>query len=728
MTRLVKAWKSWAAATTILWIAARQTRFGSQRRDSEEARFSAIRSASRLIWAMSASVLVLACVPPTAFAGQRSNLHAHLGTTPIGNKSEHHSNGTTVQSRAARVDPPHCGRAQRTIHVNGELLAPGSGYGTPGGSCSVRALQRRLAAAGYVTGPFDGRYGPLTERAVRRYQGAYGLLVDGIAGPLTLGSLVARTPDINPGAGYAVNGSRPVRALQRRLARAGFHPGPVDGLYGPLTGQAVRRFQSAHGLSVDGVAGPRTLTRLSNDASSRPRPSHRAAHKPTRTAPAPHRTGHKRPTPATRTPAGVAKPQAQNRPSHGPGFGTILLICLGIAALVAVLLGVGRHMRSGRVTAPPEPPAGETPDASPAPVAVATSSPPSNVGKAQDGAETPDEADTPHDDRQSMNGVDLTPAVIASNGQDGPPREGGPPREHGSPREDGPPTDQDDLVGAFDRGGELAERGDFAGAEDAYRYAAQAGHGDAASNLGVLLEQRGDLESAEAAYRRADALGRAVGALNLGGLLAQRGDVAGAVAAYRRAAERGNASAAMNLGAMLADRGDIVGAEAAFRQAADGGSDGAVSRLGELLERRGDLGGAEAVYRRACELGDADAAFNLGRLLLDREETQGAEAAFRQAADSGDSDAASNLGVLLEQRGDDAGAESAYRQAVDQGHAVAAFNLGSLLQERGDLSGAEEAYLRAGSRGDVDVKEAVVQALQTLQNLREDPKWESPAR
>ena len=155
----------------------------------------------------------------------------------------------------------------------------------------MRALQRRLAATGYAPGPIDGLYGPLTERAVRRFQGAYGLLVDGIAGPLTLGSLVARTPDINPGAGYAVDGSGPVRALQRRLARAGFRPGPVDGLYGPLTEQAVRRFQSAHGLSVDGVAGPQTLTRLSNHASSHPVRLTSAAHKPTRPAPASPKDG-----------------------------------------------------------------------------------------------------------------------------------------------------------------------------------------------------------------------------------------------------------------------------------------------------------------------------------------------------------------------------------------------------------------------------------------------------
>ena len=56
---------------------------------------------------------------------------------------------------------------------------------------------------------------------------------------------------------------------------------------------------------------------------------------------------------------------------------------------------------------------------------------------------------------------------------------------------------------------------------------------------------------------------------------------------------------------------------------------------------------------------------------------------------------------------------------------MAAFNLGNLLEERGDVSGAEEAYLRAGTRGDADVKEA---AREALQQLREDPKSESPAR
>ena len=55
----------------------------------------------------------------------------------------------------------------------------------------VRKLQNSLISAGYSVGSTgaDGIYGPNTERAVRNYQQAMGLQVDGIAGRETLGSL-----------------------------------------------------------------------------------------------------------------------------------------------------------------------------------------------------------------------------------------------------------------------------------------------------------------------------------------------------------------------------------------------------------------------------------------------------------------------------------------------------------------------------------------------------------
>ena len=68
------------------------------------------------------------------------------------------------------------------------------------------------------------------------------------------------------GAGYAVDGgSARVRHLQRVLRDEAYVPGPVDGLYGPLTEGAVRRFQQGHGLAADGVVGPETRSTLRAD-------------------------------------------------------------------------------------------------------------------------------------------------------------------------------------------------------------------------------------------------------------------------------------------------------------------------------------------------------------------------------------------------------------------------------------------------------------------------------
>ena len=49
-----------------------------------------------------------------------------------------------------------------------------------------------------------------------------------------------------------------VKSYQQALKSAGFDPGPIDGVRGPKTIAAVRAFQAAKGLAVDGVVGPKT--------------------------------------------------------------------------------------------------------------------------------------------------------------------------------------------------------------------------------------------------------------------------------------------------------------------------------------------------------------------------------------------------------------------------------------------------------------------------------------
>lgn len=49
-----------------------------------------------------------------------------------------------------------------------------------------------------------------------------------------------------------------VKELQQQLKAKGFNPGPIDGIFGSGTVQAVISFQKFHGLKADGVVGPTT--------------------------------------------------------------------------------------------------------------------------------------------------------------------------------------------------------------------------------------------------------------------------------------------------------------------------------------------------------------------------------------------------------------------------------------------------------------------------------------
>lgn len=46
--------------------------------------------------------------------------------------------------------------------------------------------------------------------------------------------------------------------VQRVLTGAGYNVGPIDGIYGPRTMQAVIEFQTDNGLVPDGIVGPKS--------------------------------------------------------------------------------------------------------------------------------------------------------------------------------------------------------------------------------------------------------------------------------------------------------------------------------------------------------------------------------------------------------------------------------------------------------------------------------------
>ncbi|ESA36110.1 spore cortex-lytic protein [Leptolyngbya sp. Heron Island J] len=178
------------------------------------------------------------------------------------------------------------------------------GLGSTGDA--VKSLQAMLALMGYYSGEVDGAYEQMTLEAVRQFQTDAGLMADGVVGPLTwqrllptpttltqaqepqtsssseqpnstpaLDSDVSSSSSSEPAADDAIAataGNLPilklddsgadVSRLQTRLADLNLYTGPVDGVFGEQTQQAVEQFQSQSGLSVDGIVGPATWLAL----------------------------------------------------------------------------------------------------------------------------------------------------------------------------------------------------------------------------------------------------------------------------------------------------------------------------------------------------------------------------------------------------------------------------------------------------------------------------------
>lgn len=133
---------------------------------------------------------------------------------------------------------------------------------------AVYNVQARLTALGYYTSRLDGVYLDDDIAAVRSFQKANGLKVDGTAGYETQSLLFSENAVVGSASTgvtvtlrYGDQGENVVK-LQSRLIELGYLSSLADGVFGVTTKSALIAFQRANGLARDGVAGTKTQEAL----------------------------------------------------------------------------------------------------------------------------------------------------------------------------------------------------------------------------------------------------------------------------------------------------------------------------------------------------------------------------------------------------------------------------------------------------------------------------------
>lgn len=209
---------------------------------------------------------------------------------------EHDKRKSNVIQFAAIIENatlPHPSKIENDDESTSELIWPEDTILSLGDKNSkVETIQQHLKEIGYYVYDIDGIFGNKTLDAVKLYQKDHGLTIDGIVGKETIEKIVGTkkivenenkieenfltsqifTPEelkvyINPQMlemnknnekkTYFEYGdeSEEIASIQEKLKKAQYYSGPIDGVFGSGTQQAVRALQRDYGLTVDGILG-----------------------------------------------------------------------------------------------------------------------------------------------------------------------------------------------------------------------------------------------------------------------------------------------------------------------------------------------------------------------------------------------------------------------------------------------------------------------------------------
>lgn len=122
---------------------------------------------------------------------------------------------------------------------------------------AVTRLQQLLQQAGYFNINPTGRFGSITRNALIAFQRNVGLPANGVANRQTWDALLRTSQEPNP-PGVSLS-TEQIRELQQRLRDLGYFNTNPTGNVGPVTIDALRRFQQDYRLYADGIADSQIL-------------------------------------------------------------------------------------------------------------------------------------------------------------------------------------------------------------------------------------------------------------------------------------------------------------------------------------------------------------------------------------------------------------------------------------------------------------------------------------
>ncbi len=184
---------------------------------------------------------------------------------------------SSIAASVALGGPVSVQAANQTQVIDDITINPEEKFSFGHKGFKIHSIQRKLLDYNIETAIADkGVYGVKTHAAIRKFQKLKKLRVDGVAGKETLSALFINNDidevevedhvliKLKEGQLFSI-GDRgdSVKEIQKLLIDGGYYHYEKDGIFGPITEEAIKNYQKDHGLIIDGIVGKQTYEHLS---------------------------------------------------------------------------------------------------------------------------------------------------------------------------------------------------------------------------------------------------------------------------------------------------------------------------------------------------------------------------------------------------------------------------------------------------------------------------------